>query len=112
MKLELRRIVLFTENMERMTAFYRDVLGLKVIGTEKGWVDFDAGPCRIALHAGPSEVGKRPPKINFYTADVATARAALIQRGAKFGKVVSTAHFDMCGGKDPDGNPIGLSARK
>ena len=52
MKLELRRIVLFTSNMEAMTAFYRDVLGLKVIGAEKGWIDFDAGACRIALHAG------------------------------------------------------------
>jgi catechol-2,3-dioxygenase len=112
MDLKLRRIVLFTSDMEGMTSFYGDVMGLKIIGSEKGWVDFDAGGCRIALHAGASTPGKRPPKLNFYAADVAAARAALVKRGAKFGKVVSTAHFDMCGGKDPDGNPIGLSARK
>ena len=112
MKLELRRVVLFTSNMEAMTAFYRDVLGLKVIGAEKGWIDFDAGACRIALHAGPSEVGKRPPKLFFYASDVSATRAALIKRGAKLGKIVSTAHFDMCAGKDPDGNSIGISARK
>jgi catechol 2,3-dioxygenase-like lactoylglutathione lyase family enzyme len=109
MDLRLRRIVLFTANMDTMTAFYRDVLGLEIIGREKGWVDFNAGPCRIALHAGRSEIGKRPPKLSFYAADVAAARAALMKRGAKFGPVVSTAHFDMCEGK---GNPIGLSARK
>jgi catechol 2,3-dioxygenase-like lactoylglutathione lyase family enzyme len=112
MDLKLRRIVLFTANMETMTAFYRDTLGLKIIGREKGWVDFDAGACRIALHAGPSEPGKRPPKLNFYAPDVAAARAALVSRGAKFGKIVSTANFDMCAGRDPDGNPIALSARK
>jgi len=112
MELKLRRIILFTPNMETMTAFYRDVLGLKVIATEKGWVDFDAGECRIALHAGPSEVGKRPPKLAFYAKDVAAARAALVKRGAKFGPVKSTADFDMCDGEDPDGNRISLSARK
>ncbi|MFT3728600.1 MAG: VOC family protein [Terricaulis sp.] len=112
MDLQLRRVVVFTSNMEAMTAFYNEVLGLKIIGREKGWVDFEAGPCRIALHAGPSQVGKRPPKLVFYAADVATTRAALMKRGAKFGPVKSTPKFDMCDGEDPDGNRIGVSGRK
>ena len=108
MNLHLRRIVLFTDNLEAMTAFYRDVIGLKIAGREKGWVDFEAGACNIALHAGKSVVGSRPPKLVFYAADVAATRAALVKRGAKMGRIVSTAHFDMCDGKDPDGNRIEL----
>src|SRR5262249_7478121 len=99
-------------NMEAMTAFYRDVLGLRIVGREPGWVDFAAGACNIALHKGAAEPGKRPPKLTFYAADVSRTRALLIKRGANMGKVVSTAEFDMCAGKDPDGNPFGVSARK
>ena len=112
MDLQLRRIILFTPNLEAMTAFYRDIVGLKSLGEEKGWVDFDAGACRLALHAGPSEIGKRAPKLAFFAADVASARASLMKRGARFGPVKSTAHFDMCDGKDPDGNSISLSSRR
>jgi catechol 2,3-dioxygenase-like lactoylglutathione lyase family enzyme len=112
MDLNLRRVVVFTANIEAMTEFYRDVLGLRIVGREPGWVDFAAGGCNIALHKGAAEPGKRPPKLTFYAADVAAARALLVSRGAKIGKIVSTPKFDMCGGKDPDGNAFGVSARK
>jgi hypothetical protein len=113
MKLELRRIILFTANMDAMRRFYAEVIGLKPLpGAEPGWIEYDAGACRIALHAGKSERGSRPPKIVFFAGDVAATRAALIKRGAKLGKVTSTRDFDMCGGKDPDGNPLGISSRK
>jgi catechol 2,3-dioxygenase-like lactoylglutathione lyase family enzyme len=113
MDLSLRRIILFTPNMDEMTAFYRDVMGLKIAGREKGWVDFDAGGCALALHAGKSVVGKRSPKISFYVKDVAAARATLGKRGLALSKVISTdVGFDMCGGKDPDGNVIAISSRK
>ena len=111
MEFKLRRIIIYTPNMGEMTLFYRDVLGLKVAGIEKGWIDFEAGACNIALHVGKSEVGKRAPRINFFAKDVAAARAQLVMAGVKMGKIVSTPHFDMCAGKDPDGNPIGISGR-
>src|SRR5215475_6299017 len=61
MTLSMRRVVLFTKNMQGMTAFYRDVLGLKLRKEEKGWSEFDANGCVIALHNGTSSVGRRPP---------------------------------------------------
>jgi catechol 2,3-dioxygenase-like lactoylglutathione lyase family enzyme len=113
MQLELRRIILFTADMERMRRFYTEVIGLKPLpGAEPGWIELDTGTCRVALHAGKSECGSRPPKLGFFAADVANARAVLIGRGAKLGKVTSTRDFDMCGGKDPDGNPFGITSRK
>ena len=113
MPLELRRVILFTPRLAELSDFYRNVLGLEVTGREDGWVDFAAGACSLALHAGPSKVGSRPPKLAFYSADVAGARAALLKRGlVKAGPVKSTGSFDMCDCKDPDGNPFQISSRR
>ena len=111
MQLKLSRIILFTSNMDKMAAFYRDVLGFKPKASETGWKTFDAGTCEIALHGGGGKPGARPPKLQFDVKDVAATRAALIARGAKMGKVSSKDGLDLCGGKDPDGNPFALSNR-
>jgi catechol 2,3-dioxygenase-like lactoylglutathione lyase family enzyme len=113
MDLRLKRVILFTADVGALAAFYRDVIGLKLLRREgEGWVEFDAGGCALALHAGRPSPGKRPPKLVFYAADVAAARAALSARGLKtLGPVKSAAAFDMCDGRDPDGNPIQISSR-
>lgn len=112
MQLQLKRVILFTRAMDAMIAFYRDVIGLPVVSREIGWIEFDAGACRIALHDGAGKPGKRPPKLVFEAKDVAAARALLVRRGAKhIGEVTSTTSFDMCNGRDPDGNPFQLSSR-
>jgi catechol 2,3-dioxygenase-like lactoylglutathione lyase family enzyme len=95
-----------------MVAFYRDVLGLRLRKDEKGWTEFDANGCVIALHNGTSEVGRRPPKIGFWAGDIARARAALVGRGAKMSKVLTGAGLTRCESKDPDGNPFSLSDRE
>jgi catechol 2,3-dioxygenase-like lactoylglutathione lyase family enzyme len=112
MKLSMRRIVLFTKDMPGMTAFYRDVLGLRLVKDEKGWKEFDANGCVIALHNGTSEVGRRPPKIGFWVDDIPAARQELIGRGAKMSKIMAGSGLVRCEGKDPDGNPFSLSDRK
>jgi len=112
MPLEIRRIIIFTSNMDAMTRFYRDVVGLKALADEADWKEFGAGGCNIALHRGKSTRGGRPPKIAFYAADVAAARATLVGRGAVMGKVASGRAIDLCDGKDPDGNPFQISSRR
>ncbi|MEI9887333.1 MAG: VOC family protein [Rhizomicrobium sp.] len=109
-KMTMARVILFTAQMEAMTAFYRDVLGLRQVTDEKGWREFDAGGVTIALHSGPSSPGRKGPKIAFRSTDVAGLHAALNKRGAKFGKV-SEGEFALCNGKDPDGNWLQLSNR-
>ncbi len=112
MRMEIRRIVMFTNQMEKMALFYRDVIGLELKTNERGWKEFDAGGIMLALHNGTSEVGRRAPKMVFYSSDVAATREALIKRGAKMGKVKSGAGLDLCEGKDPDGNPFQISNRE
>ena len=111
MGLAIKRVIIFTKRMPAMTAFYRDTLGLSLKTNEPGWREFDTGGCVLALHNGTSEVGVRPPKIAFYSAEVAKTRAGLIGRGAKLGMVKSKDGLDLCEGKDPDGNPFQISNR-
>ncbi len=106
----MARVILFTAQMEKMTEFYRDIIGLKQVSDEPGWREFDAGGARIALHSGPPSPGKKGPKIVFHAANVAKMRETLIARGAKFGKI-GAGYFQLCNGKDPDGNPVQLSNR-
>ena len=86
-------------------------MGLKVAKDEKGWKEFDANGCIIALHNGSSAVGKRPPKIGFWADDIAAARQHLVSRGAKMSKLMVGSGLTRCEGKDPDGNPFSVSDR-
>jgi len=108
---KLARIILFTGQMEAMSRFYGEVLGLTPVPNEKGWREFAAGVATIALHSGPSSPGRKGPKIVFYAKDVAAMREKLVARGAQLGKVREAGTFRLCDGKDPDGNPIQLSSR-
>ncbi len=112
MKLSMRRSVFFTKDMPGMVAFYRDVLGFKLRKDEKGWKEFDANGCLIALHDGTSKTGRRPPKIGFWAPDIAAARRELVARGAAMSKLMSGAGLVRCEGKDPDGNPFYISDRE
>src|ERR1700704_86092 len=89
MTLSMRRIVLFTKDIPGMVRFYRDVLGLRLLKDEKGWKEFDANGCVIALHNGTSAVGRRAPKIGFWAKDMAAARQELLGRGAKMSKMMA-----------------------
>lgn len=111
MKLALRRVTIFTANMDALARFYGEVLGLAVLSDQPRWKLFDAGAVQIALHNGSSMLGRRPPKLVFHAADVAKAREILNARGAKFGKVKQAEDFAMSDTKDPDGNPIQISSR-
>jgi catechol 2,3-dioxygenase-like lactoylglutathione lyase family enzyme len=109
--MKMARVILFTGQIDVMSKFYGEVLGLKQVTNEKGWREFTAGGAHIALHSGPSSPGRKGPKIVFFAKDVAVARETLVARGARFGKVRQGEMFCLCDGKDPDGNPIQLSNR-
>ena len=109
--MKMARVILFTGQMDAMSDFYGNVLGLKLVSSESGWREFAAGGATIALHSGPASPGRKGPKIVFHAEDVATLRATLVARGARFGKVREGEVLTLCDGKDPDGNPVQLSNR-
>ena len=115
LRLEIRRVILFSRNVSRLADFYRDVLGLQPFEgeSEPGWVELLAGGCRLALHDGGREPEKGRPrvKIVFGTEDVVACRSTLVARGAKMGKILSFDGIEICDGKDPDGNTFQISRR-
>lgn len=110
--LAVRRIIIFTPNLRAMAHFYRDLIGLPVVGEERGWLDLDAGGCRLALHEARFDGAEGPIKIAFFAPDVADARATLIARGVTgLGQVKAFGELRLCDGVDPDGNAVQLSNR-
>ncbi len=107
---DLVRVVLFVEDIERVTAFYRDILGLRVVNDEGGFVELDAGKCRVALHKAAAARPNRT-KLTFRVRDVEATRAALVKKGARMAAVRSGPSFTACDGKDPEGNVFSISTR-
>jgi predicted enzyme related to lactoylglutathione lyase len=112
---KLSRVILFSEDVRALAAFYRDVIGLPLreLSKDGKWAELDAGGCALAIHAGGErEERKRPPKLVFFAASVSEAREALVARGARLGKVKGSGAIQLCEGKDPEGNAFQLSSRE
>jgi len=111
MQLGIRRVILFVDDLNKMAEFYEKKLGLTIASREDGFVDFDAGAVRLALHEGVSNPGRT--KICFFTPDVSKARKELTDRGIKMGPDPGPGDgLKLCDGKDPEGNSFQLSNRK
>lgn len=109
-EMKMSRVILFVEDMDLCADFYENKLGLKIARREEGFIDFDAGDCRIALHKGTSRPGRT--KICFYAKDVSAARKALVDAGVAMGKDPGSGPgLKLCNGKDPEGNIFQLSSR-
>ena len=114
-------IVIYVSDMERSTAFYRDVLGLPMKFTSPGWTEFDTGSVAIALHRTgeeklPPHLG-RPPAgqahLGFVVDDLQTVYESLKAQDVYFslspqkqptGRTLAVLH-------DPDGFGITLQQR-
>ncbi|HXI56125.1 MAG TPA: VOC family protein [Polyangia bacterium] len=114
--MELRRTMIFAKDLDRMTAFYRDGLGLRLLPErrQEGWVEFDAGGCLLVLHAIPAQIAKdieitspprprsdTPLKLVFETPDLEAARTHLLSQGAVMQQPRGSG---ACDGLDPEGN--------
>jgi len=119
--MEMIRAIIFAKDLKRMTAFYRDGLGLRVVTEDpaSGWVELDAGGVSLALHGIPPEIaatidvtdpprprGDTPIKLVFRPPDPDAARARLTALGA----VMSEPRpWGACDGLDPEGNVFQLA---
>jgi catechol 2,3-dioxygenase-like lactoylglutathione lyase family enzyme len=121
--MELVRAMIFVKDVPRMTAFYRDALGLRLLleKSTDGWVEFDAGGAVLALHAIPAAYAANieianppiarednPIKLIFHAADLTAAREHLIAHGAVMGDIRS---WGACDGTDPEGNVFQIAQK-
>ena len=114
-------VLYWVSDMERSLRFYRDFLGMAVgANWENAWVELDAPPTTLALVRagadGTSEgvtTGVHAPSIALAVEDVAAA----VEQARAAGYIVKVEPMDspVCvsaGILDPDGNLVGLHARK
>lgn len=120
----LARLLIFTADLPRALAFYRDGLGLTVVADrEPGFVVLGTTDgAELALHAIPREVAgdvASPPcwredtalKPCFAVDDLATACQLVRDHGGQTRAPWSWAGTDFCECADVDGNVLQLFAR-
>jgi methylmalonyl-CoA/ethylmalonyl-CoA epimerase len=112
---KIAQIALTTRDLPRAVAFYRDVLGLKLMFEVSGMAFFDAGGTRLMLgaarHTGELQNNSY---VYFDAGDWQATESALIARGLKFereAEVVQRAEgreHALRFFKDPDGNALAI----
>jgi Predicted enzyme related to lactoylglutathione lyase len=78
------QIAINVKNVERATAFYRDVLGLQFLFAPPGLAFFDAGGVRLMLTNAERPEFDHPASILYYkVGDIGGAHRGLVARGVK-----------------------------
>jgi predicted enzyme related to lactoylglutathione lyase len=121
--IRLGTALIFVKDLKRMTDFYHEALGLPVIAAPMapGWVEFDAGAVRLALHAIPPRIARQieitnpprareetPIKLLFEVDDLGEVRHRLVHYGATMFEPKTSG---VCDGLDPEGNVFSLIPR-
>ncbi|SFI08458.1 VOC family protein [Planctomicrobium piriforme] len=115
--MRLHELILYVSDMPRQVAFYRDLLGLRLLEplditdfSGQYWVVFDAGGCFLALHGGGNcEFGEDAPKFVFLVADIEAERRRLSALGVPVSEIRSPATGVLvCDARDPEGNSFSL----
>ena len=107
----LEGIVLYSKDLDRARAFYRDVIGLPLLLEEPHVIHFDAGSVRLAIHRYPTGETRGTPEgfVVFAVSDLDAAYAELVRRGAEFlGPPATRPYGRVAYLRDPEGHEIGL----
>jgi lactoylglutathione lyase len=109
---KLGLIMIVVRDMERSVAFYRDVLGLKLLIKQNNWSQLDAGNIIIGLHPDGDEVKVSPTtgmSIGIYVDDI---DKAVVEIRRRFGKIAVGPRPEPFGRWalifDPDGYSVQL----
>ena len=112
--------MLFVKDLDRMTAFYRDVLGLQPVEDTRreNWVEFKGDGARFSLHAVPSAIAREiridaPPrpreqssaKLTFAVQNV----DATLERIEQMGLPLLRRPWGGTEAVDPEGNVFAVS---
>jgi catechol-2,3-dioxygenase len=62
MAIALTRIILYVQDVERLSVFYREAFGLQTVEYIAGeWAVLRAGACELALHRAARHIGSQMP---------------------------------------------------
>ena len=107
-------VIIWTDRLNVMTEFYRDVMGFPVHSVRPNFIAFEWGDMRFSIgtHEHVSGMSSEPDRvmINLGTRDIHAAHQALTAKGVEFVRPPEQEHW---GGwvatlRDPDGNTLQL----
>lgn len=109
---DLAYTIVYVSDMDKCTAFYRDVLGLSVNYVAKGWTQFKSNGAALVLHPrtdGTEESNGNSVHMTFRVDNLDLVYRQLAEQSVKFLAPPAAApfgkHATLC---DPEGNPIDL----
>ena len=106
----LGAVWLYSADVPRAIAFYRDVMGLPVVDDEYGVGHFDAGNVRLSIH--PARPGQPVGSGGFYVFivdDIEAEVQRLSARGVEFRGGITREPFGRVAEfRDPDGHELSL----
>jgi catechol 2,3-dioxygenase-like lactoylglutathione lyase family enzyme len=109
---KLGLVMIVVSNMDRSVAFYRDVLGLKMLFHQNNWSQFDAGQMLIGLHPEGDQVKVSPTtgfSLGIYLDDIMKTVSELKRRHGHISIEPRPEPFGRWALlKDPDGYGIQL----
>lgn len=109
---KLGLIMVVVSDMERSVAFYRDVVGLKLLFKQSNWSQFDAGNIIVGLHPIGEEVKVGPTSgctFGIYVNDIQKTTNEIRRRGGSIAVEPRREPFGLWALlKDPDGYNIQL----
>ena len=109
---DLSEVIVHVDDMERLTAFYRDVLELRPDVVSEWWTTFPTGGGTLALHGG-GRIGTHNVRFNFDVEDVDAVRAELSARGVEVTEIREPIEgVRVCDATDPEGNVFTLEERR
>ena len=107
--------VLYVADLERMTRFYSETLGLSVGERSARFVALGGAGAPLALEAGgppagpPRDKEQNPTLVQFAVSDIDGAVTALAARGVRFEGEVRRCPFGaLAFFRDPEGNRLAL----
>lgn len=109
------QIAIVVKDVERATAFYRDVLGLPFLFSYPGLSFFDCGGVRLMLTRAENPEHDHPASILYYKVeDIQAAYRMLTERGARFASEPHLVHkaedhdLWLADFRDSEGNLLAL----
>ena len=104
-------VYLYVRDLDRSLAFYRDVLGIPLAGSDGAWAEARLGSTRFALHAlhsGAGEPRSGTVRVDFEVEDIDQAAARLEATGVSVGEIQRERYGSHCTFVDPDGYELEL----
>jgi predicted enzyme related to lactoylglutathione lyase len=102
--------LIYTDEAEKVRAFFRDVLEAPSVDAGNGWLIFALPPGELGIHPkNEADSRKSTHELYLMCDDIATTVAELKKRGVEFARPVSDQGFGLVTAiKLPGGSELGL----